>query len=258
MATSRGLQRKGRHRVSDEPIQADEANADAQGAGGEPSYDRSWLVGDPDPERLVTYASKVREERAALKQRLAEAEGVWEDEEAAVARFAERFPDRVSDADEELDEGQGPEYEDDEDDDPTAARIAALEADKQAREQREEAQAFQSQWSGWEDYVKGLVPEGTRELTAWELKALKMDSASKDGWPVTPDKAERQLKAFLKERDEYDTSIVENYRQSKRAPNRPPQAGKAGEAEFDRKAATPQQRREHRQARLAALNTAEQ
>jgi hypothetical protein len=246
--------------VPDEPIQADEASADAQGAGGEPSYDRSWLIGEPDPARVVTYASKLREEKAALKQRLAEQESVWEDEEAAVARFAEKFPNRVvDDSEEEPDEGQGPEYEDGEDDDPVSAlerRIAAQEEREQKREQAQEAQAFQSQWTGWEDYVKSKVPEGTRELTAWELKALKVDSVGKDGWPVTPDKAEKQLKTFLKERDEYDSSIVENYRQSKRAPNRPPEPGKAGEVEFDRKSATPEQRREQRQARIAALDAA--
>lgn len=243
--------------MPDEPIEADEASADAQGASGEPSYDRSWLVGEPDPERVVTYASKLREERASLKERLTEAERIWDDEEAAVERFAEKFPNRISEADEESDSGQGLEDEDDEDEDPREARIAALEAAAQAREDREQTQARQSQWNGWEEYVNGLVPEGSNPLTAWELKALKLDSVDKDGFPVKPDKAQGVLTAFLKEREAHHTSIVESYRQSKRAPNKPPQPGKAGEAEFDRKAATPQQRREQRQARIAALSEAE-
>lgn len=75
---------------------------------------------------------------------------------------------------------------------------------------------------------------------------------------ASPEALEKATKAWFEFEDGLTTKARESYLQSKQTPTRPPQPGKAGEAEFDRKAATSTQRRLNREARIAAALEAQQ
>lgn len=203
--------------MSDDPIQADEAGATEQGSGGEQSHDdRSWLVGEPDPERLVSYASNLRKERADLKERLTKAD-VWDDEEAVFARVQERFPHWL-DAEEEQEEDD----EEFDDDDPRDRELRELRDRQKAHDEWIAQQNAEKEKSRFEGDLQRFV--GDRELSARADRAIRLEAATGS---LGPKDLERLVNEWVEYEDGLRQSGIEHLRSSKKAPH-VPAGGKAG------------------------------
>lgn len=204
--------------MSDESIQADEAGAAEQGSGGEQSHDddRSWLVGEPDPERLVSYATNLRKERADLKGRLQEAD-VWDDEEAVFARVQERFPHWLDNTEEEQDE-------DDEefDDDPRDRELRELRERQKAHDEWIAQQNADKEKARFEGDLKRFV--GDRELSARADRAIRLEAATGS---LGPKDLERLVNEWVEYEDGLRQSGIEHLKSSKKAPH-VPSGGRAG------------------------------
>lgn len=188
--------------------------ANDQASGGEDSQtDRSWLDGDPDPDRLVSYASNLRKERAELREKLDRETKAWEDE----AELKERLTRLGYEFDDNTDE---PDYdEDDEDlgeDDPNQ-ELRQQVSDLAQREQQRELAEFRQQF---DTHVDGLT-EGM-ELTDRERALIWAESAANGGNNV-PTKAgtEKAVKDLRKWREELENQAIAKYRDSKNAPHVP-------------------------------------
>lgn len=198
--------------------QADEASADVQVTGGEKSYPE-WLQGDPDPDRLVSYADNLRKERAELKDRLAE----WDDEEKAFDRVRERFPHWLEEDSEETDDDD--EYE--EDDDPRDHKLSELEQRQKAHDEWIASQQNEAALRQYTNDVNGLASEQDLELDD-EDRALiyrkGQELGGEKGW------GQKELKeAFdwlVKRNERIEQRALERVKSSKRAPHTP--TGKAG------------------------------
>lgn len=206
--------------MSDDPIQADEAGAAEQGSGGEQSHDddRSWLVGDPDPERLVSYATNLRKERADLKNRLQEAD-VWDNEEAVFARVQERFPHWLDDNTEEEQEDDDEEFDDD---DPRDRELRELRERQKAHDEWIAQQNADKERARFEGDLKKFV--GDRDLSDRADRAIRLEAATGQ---LGPQQLERLVNEWIEYEDGLRQSGIEHLKSSKKAPH-VPAGGKAG------------------------------
>lgn len=160
-------------------------------------------------------------------QALKDAESIWEDEQAALARFAEKFPHLIAAEDDDTPE---PDYEPDEpvrdprfdEIAPTVQQLVAWQADQQ--------------------YSRDLSEiVGDRELSEKAKRTIK-------SWTTEGGNNREALEGAVKEWFELEDQI--RGPQRKQSPT-PPQPGKA--AELDRNASKdPAERRAARRARIAA------
>ena len=198
--------------MSDDPAQADEAGAAEQGSGGEQSHDvdRSWLDGDPDPDRLVSYASNLRKERAELKDRLGKAD-VWDDEDAVFERVRERFPHWL-----ETGQDQEPEEDDefDEDDDPRIRKLSELEERQKAHDEWIAQQTAEKEAQRFEADLKRF--RGDRELSDRADRAIRLEAAT---GRLGPKDLEKLVNEWLEHEDGLRQSGVKQLKESKKAPH---------------------------------------
>jgi hypothetical protein len=207
--------------VSEIHEQADEANANEQVSGGEKSYPE-WLQGDPDVDRLVSYADNLRKERADHKQRLAE----WDDEETAFRRVQEKFPHWLeADSEEETDNDD---YEVEDDDDPRFQKLSELEkqqasqAEWIAQQQRQEGErAFNADVDELATAREVQFDEDDRDLIA--KKAISYGS----GEGFTKKELEKAIDWLVARDERVASARLEKVKSSKRAPH-VPTGGSAG------------------------------
>lgn len=149
-------------------------------------------------------------------QRLSQLES---DPNALIEWVQQHHPDLLDSGDTEPDIEQ--EYDDTEDDE-VRRELAELKQWREEQTQAQTAAETRAEWDGWEAYVKDLASKDGVELTGRDIKALKIDSASNNGRPVTPDKAEQALKAHLDDLRAYEEQLIERSRtKRKRAPQVP-------------------------------------
>ena len=205
--------------MSDDPTQADEAGAAEQGSGGEQSHDdRSWLVGDPDPDRLVSYASNLRKERATLKERLEQAD-VWDDEDAVFERVREKFPHWL----ETEEEPEEDEEQFDDDDDPRARELSELRERQKAHDEWIAKQNAEKEKQRFEADLNRFV--GDRELSPRADRAIRLEAASGQ---IGPKDLEKLVNEWLEHEDSLRQSGIERLKSTKKAPH-VSAAGNAGQ-----------------------------
>jgi hypothetical protein len=206
--------------VSDDPTQADEADATEQGSGGDHSHeqDRSWLQGDPDPDRLVSYATNLRKERAELKERLAKAD-VWEDEDAVFEKVREKFPHWL-----EADEQEPEEQDDDEfdEDDPHAAQLRELAERQKKHDEWIAQQNAEREAARFDADLKRFV--GDRDISDKAERAIRLEAATGKLGP-------KELQTLVDDWVAYEGTLrqsgIEQLKSSKKAPH-VPAGGNAG------------------------------
>jgi hypothetical protein len=205
--------------VSDDPNQATPVAGGPIGPDGTPF----------DSARWDSYVQHTKAEKAELKQQLEQANGVWEDEQAALARFREKFPHLVQD------EEPAPETPDYEEDDPIAPLRSDLDELKEWKQQRDAERAQAT-------FDREVVEEaGERSLSRQAKDWILQETVRLGNGRENLAKA---TKAWLEFEDELRGP------QRKPAPT-PPQPGKA--AEVDPNASKdPEQRRRARRAQMAA------
>lgn len=154
----------------------------------------------------------------------------------------------------EITEGS-PEPEDDDDDPiaPLASKLEQIEQWQQQQQQRESVELFR-------DDVKALAAEAKVELTEKDYVRLYRDAEQHAA--TTKKNFDRAavkevFDEMVDERKAHEKAVIDRYRKSKDAPA-PPPTGRAGEQAFDRKGASPTQRRLNREERLAGIIAAEQ
>ena len=211
--------------------EADEANVNEQASGGETP---EWLVGDPDPQRLVSYADNLRTERTKLKERLEAAERAWEDEEEWVKRGAERFPDRFVQDSEETDDDD--ELEDD-DDDPRDHKLSELEANQRKHDEWIAQQEQQASLRAFNTDLDELAASREVELDD-DDRALILERSVKIGaeskaWDRKA--TEQALDWLVKKYEKREQAALERVKSSKRAPHVPTggTAGKGPQPDLD-------------------------
>lgn len=207
--------------------QADEASADGQVPGGEKSYPE-WLQGDPDPDRLVSYADNLRKERADLKDRLA----AWDDEEEWAKRGQERFPHRFVDDSEEPDDDE--QYV--EEDDPRDHKLSELEQRQQAHDEWIRQQQLDAAERQFKADVEALATAAEVELDADDLEVIRAKGQTlggEKGWG--PDELAKAFK-WLVDRDQRKAQhSIDRMKSSKRVPHVPAggNAGKGPQPDLD-------------------------
>lgn len=202
--------------------EAIEANADEQVSGGEKSYP-DWLQGDPDPDRLVSYADNLRKERADLKERLA----AWDDEETAFSQVRERFPHWLEDdTSEETDDDDTDEFDED---DPRDQKLSELEERQKAHDEWIERQNHQASLAAFNGDLDSLAADREVELDA-DDRALILDRSIKIGqeskaWDRKA--TEKALDWLIARNERVEQRALDRVKSSKRAPH-VPTGGKAG------------------------------
>lgn len=205
-------------------VQADEASANGQEPGGE-TQEHSWLVGDPDPNRLVSYATNLRNERAELKERLAKAEGTWDDEDEWVKRGEERFPHRFVQDSEETDVDDT-EY--DEEDDPRDRELSELKEQAKAHDEWIRQQQNDSAMQQFKRDADELAAVSEVELDEEDRRLIYQKGQELGGSKGWGRKELEKAVAWLVERDRrIEQRGLERTKSSKRAPH-VPTGGSAG------------------------------
>ena len=170
------------------------------------------------------------------QQELKELQGVWEDESKAAERAREKFGWELADTDD--DPNPDDDYLSDEvEEDPRLREVEELKKWRQEVEQREQEATRTAEWEGWEAYIKSAAEEAGHELRARDVKALKLDCISKDGWPVDKEIADKALSEYL---GEYFTEPAPA---KKSGPSAPPKGGKAVTGQVDLSDFTESERR---------------
>lgn len=169
------------------------------------------------------------------------------DEDAVLEFIQEKHPHLLS---EEEDPDPDPElFEDDSTgDEETRRTLAELQEWREQVETREQQQDRTDNWTGWEQYVKEQAAEKGVELKARDLKALKMDSIGKDGYPIPPDRAAEVLDGYV---SEYFAEPEEPVKK-KKAPHVLP-GGKAASEQVDWGGMSESEQIDHMVARARAL-----
>lgn len=222
--------------MPDDPLEAAESAETAQGAVESETTAPPW-GDDFSPEKAWNTITQQRESEKELKERLREAEQVWEDEQALRERLqAKGF--EFADAEEDDDE--------DDDDEPRFLTRQEFEEKERQRDLAESNRAFAQD-------LKELTSE--RELSK-HGRDLIVSRYQRGDFKNASD-----LQAALKEWYEWEDSLREDGKRSRPKPPTPPAppgAGKAGDQEFDRRNATAAQRKAQREARIAAAVEAAQ
>ena len=146
-----------------------------------------------------------------------------ESDPSAVLEWVQQYHPDLIDGEEEQDDGQG--YEE-ETDDPRWAELNELKTWKQEQETRQQAEETRQEWAGWEAYVKQEASTEGIELSSRDIKALKLDSADKNGRPVAPEQARTILQDAIKEVQEYEQAVLERARKNRKRVPLPPGDGK--------------------------------
>jgi hypothetical protein len=228
--------------VSEDPQAAESAEA-AQSAVETEGSPPPW-GDDFNPERAWQTITHLRDREKELEPDSKAYKRLQEDEDALREFLAERGF--------EVDDQEDPEPEADfdEEDDPTAhlqSRLDQFEQWKEQQEAEKQAERFSTD-------LKGFVGDRTlsQQGNDWII------SQAHQGRIKAPKDLEKAVSDWFTFEEDQKKAAVDEYLKTKRAPNSPPQPGRAGEAEFDRKNATATERRNQRQARIAALTEAEQ
>jgi hypothetical protein len=202
--------------------EAIEANADEQVSGGEKSRPE-WLQGEPDVDRLVSYADNLRNERASLRERL-EQEAVWDDEEKAFERVKERFPHWLEGDFEETDDDD----EEFEEDDPRDHKLTELEDRQKAHDEWIADQQNRAAMEQFKSDVDGLATDKEIELDDDDRTLIYRKGQELGGDKGWGRKELEQAFKWLVERNErIEARALERVKSSKRAPH-VSAGGKAG------------------------------
>lgn len=206
---------------TDETAEAVETSADVQETGGEKSYP-DWLQGDPDPDRLVSYADNLRKERADLKERLA----AWDDEESAFERVKEKFPHWLEAEDSEETDEDDDEFDED---DPRDQKLSELEARQKAHDEWIEQQTQRASLDAFNADLDELAAAKEVELDD-DDRALILERSAKIGqetkaWDRSA--TEKALDWLIGKYEKREQQALERVKSSKRAPH-VPAGGKAG------------------------------
>ena len=226
-----------------EPDEAAEAAEAAQSAVDTEGSPPPW-GDDFNPERAWQTITHLRGREKELESDAKAWKRLQEDEEARL-EFARQHFDFADDDDDEAEQGSGLYDEEDDTEDQPLTRREWQEWQAQ--------QETNGMWGQFDTHLTTLADEAKVPLSDGDRLRLKIEAAGKDGRPAGPQATEKAFQKLVAEREEFRKSALDDYLKSKRAPNSPPQPGRAGETEFDRKNATAQQRREERQRRLAAI-----
>lgn len=119
-------------------------------------------------------------------------------------------------------------------DDPRIAQLLQQQQEHAAFIERQQQQELQRQresdWNGWENFARQKAQElGGVELTARDIKALKIDSIGEDGMPIPPTDAEKVIQMHLDERKAEVEALLEQQRKRPRVPHVPASGGPAGD-----------------------------
>jgi hypothetical protein len=134
------------------------------------------------------WEQRAKEQQAGFtksQQELAAERAIWEDEEAALARFREKFPHRIVESDEESDEDE-PDL--DEDDQPMTVGQWKAHLREQA-----EKEHVQSEQQRFENDLKAAI--NGRDLDQWGERAVRFAAAS--GEIKGPDDLKKQVDEYL-------------------------------------------------------------
>lgn len=224
--------------MSEETTEAAESAETAQGAV-ESETSAPW-GDDFSAEKAWNTIQTQRESEKELKERLRQAEQVWEDDQALRERLQAKGFEFADDADEDDDDFG------DDDDGPQFLTKQEYEERERQRQVADSNRQFASD-------LKELTSE--RELSKYgkDLISAKYERGEF--------KNASELKTALTEWFEWEDSLKETGLRSRPKPPTPPTApgaGRAGEQEFDRRNASAAQRKAQREARIAAAVEAAQ
>jgi hypothetical protein len=203
-----------------EPDQAADAADAAQRADDTTTSPPPW-GDDFNAERAWQTITHLRGREKELESDARAFKRLQEDEDAFAEYLAARGYE-LGDSDDGADDGIEEEYEDD---DPRWARLEKAEQKLAEIEQQRDAADKAAEWNGWESYVKDLASKEGVELTGRDLKALKLDSAGKDGRPVEPGKAAKALAEHLEDLRAYEQQVIERSRKQRKRPPQSPGGG---------------------------------
>lgn len=121
----------------------------------------------------------------------------------SVVEFIEKHHPTLIAADEAEDDGtewdDTPAVEDTPDYEAVQKEVQELRTWQKEQMQAQERATFDREWSGWEDHVKNQASEKGIELKPRDIKALKLDSAQNNAFPVDPAKANEIFEAYVSE-----------------------------------------------------------
>lgn len=222
--------------MSEDHSEAAESAETAQGAVESETSAPPW-GDDFSPEKAWNTIQTQRESEKELKERLRQAEQVWEDEQALRERL----------------EAQGFEFEEPEDDDDYTDDGQPQFLTKQ---EFEEHQRQQQIVASDRQFAQDL-----KELTSERPLAKQGQEWIQAQYGRGQFKNADDVKAALQEWFAYEDGLKEDGKRSRQKPPTPPSppgAGRAGEADFDRRNASAAQRKAQREARIAAAVEAAQ
>lgn len=179
-------------------------------------------------------------------QELAAERAIWDDPEKLRERLEAQGYEIESDDDDDLDIGPV--------DNDVASRLERIEQSMQAQETQQATNARQATWNDWETYVKEQAKEQNLELTARDIKALKLDCVDANGYPVAPAKADAVLKAHIEDVNQWLDAQVQQRSKRPRVPHTPGGGG-AAPVPKDVSDMTAEERREYVMAKVRSAES---